>query len=186
MKRPLLVAVTAFVFTASAQGVLDWLESDYNVIGRGVNGEGTVFIELDSAPRGLEEALKEGVFELESQTIVVITPSLVYYADVSGSGSHTYTRRWVDFIQRNAPGFSTDDIVIEGDGGTYLTYESIEAARQPQLLSPYRASSPRNGCVSTSSATGSSMTCYSNGRVTYRSNCTVNPVTYAIRCTSSY
>jgi hypothetical protein len=54
---------------------------------------------------------------------------------------------------------------------TYFERERYVYRPRSSASSSY-SSAPRNGCVSSTTSSGSSMTCYADGRVSYRSSCT--------------
>lgn len=191
MNRLALIAIAALASIASAQGVLERLEGDFTVMARAVNERGAVFLEIDVTPANIKEAVEAGVLEEESRRIAIFTPDeMVRYAMVMDGRVYYYESNWIEFVHNNRAFFSTENLTFEGDTGNYLNAEAIEAARNTPLVRDAstarrpQAPSPRNGCVSNSTSTGSTMTCYTNGRVTFRSVCTVNQVTYAISCRS--
>lgn len=192
MRTLLVMLIVCLASTGLAQGVVERLYGNPAVVGRATNDRGAVFIELATIPLNIMRSLREGLEHEESQRVAIITPdSMVRYGLVLNGNVYTYQVSWLDFVVLNSPNFSMDNMHFE-DEGRYLRADAIADAREgvrPRIGRPggFVARPPnmsRNGCDSSTTASRSTMTCYSNGRVTYRSVCTTNPVTYAINCTS--
>lgn len=179
------VALLAMSAVSSAQGVLERLEGNFNVLTTATNDAGTIFVEIDATPSNLEEALRQGIHRELNPAFAIITPATVAYVIEIGGEAYVETMPWVPFVFSNMPDFSTDTIRIKDTNGRLLTMDSIDEARnigrssQAALRPP-----PRNGCVSSTTGSGSSMTCYRNGLVTYRSICTAQTHGFGFSCRS--
>lgn len=192
MRKVLTILVACLACSGLADGVLDELVGEFTVTGIAVNASGVKFIELSETPMNVELALREGVYEEDKQRLAIFTPDdMVRSAHVIGDEVVYFEVDWIQFVQNNSVFFRTNEVTFEREGN-YLNEDAFQAARNTKLTRLYApalprkgvSSTPRNGCVSSTNTTGSTMTCYSNGKVTYRSVCTVNPVTYAINCRS--
>ena len=88
----------------------------------------------------------------------------------------------------------------DSTGWTALMYaqldKSEEGTEKAELLASFRPAAvanrpaastsrtPSDGCVSSTTLSGSAMTCYYGGRLSFQSNCTIDPYTYAVNCRS--
>lgn len=180
---------------AFAQGIFDRLDGDFRLLSRATNADGTVFIEIDRTPPNIEEAMREGIHSEAATSYVIITPSYVHYASTN-YGTLYDVRNWRDFMVRTEGAvflISMKTLTFEFAYGQRLNPDHIgqqleqyfPGGRASPSNYPARTTSPPwNGCVSNTTTTGSTMTCYSEGRRSYRSVCTVNTVTFEISCRS--
>lgn len=175
---------------ASAQGLLELLEGSPRVVGRATNATGALFLELDSTPSNVGSALRQGISQEGFEHVAIVTPDdKVRYASVVDGEVFVFTMDWWRFVQLDHREFRMNNLTYE-EMGTYLNPTAIAEARaaRPAWATGRSQSSsvtiPRNGCLSNTTSTSSTMTCYSNGRVTFRSVCTISRVTFAISCRS--
>jgi hypothetical protein len=191
----LAVALAALAFASCATSQSELATSvaaqlDTAVVEEAVNASGTQFVMLTAIPRALgpddvEEALKEFMLHHESGSIAIVYPAAAgrpYAHDASfgfrgrGGVVFTSTSSWVRLAQdaqnndSSLREFSIRDLEYTFGAGRLLDSSAVAVVQQTNRA----RSAPANGCVSSTSASGSRITCYTDGHVTYRSTCTVD------------
>lgn len=185
-----LLIVVAFLVGSSAlaQGVLDQLTGDFKVLAQASNEVGTLFVEVDSAPENVEVALRNGILhENSSQFVLIVSPGRVY--TVNRDFGVLYSERtWTQFVRlaNNSQGLSLQNLNFSGLDGYKLTPEYIEASivryRYGVDALARTNALPRNGCLFTASSRESTMSCFQDGRLVYRSACSVNSALNVASC----
>lgn len=193
------VAGIAFlVALASVCFAQDWLGDvgDFTVLGSATNGAGTLFVEVAEQVVGRREQILDSMRRHGTHHVVIIDPSYVHVGYWMSSDDPVYRRyHWIVFVEntRLMSGLSLDDLVFNAASGPKLNPQTVAVALgansnvQPRTLPrpAYAApANPRNGCVSSVTSTGSSVRCYTDGRLTYQQLCTVNSRTFAVTCRS--
>lgn len=183
MRSVLTVVVAWLACYCLAQDVLDGLEGDVEIIAVGNNSHGALLYEISGVPINLEEVLREAVQRNPALSVAVfLRGGVVKFAYVDDDEVVYTSRAYRDFIDNSwrFPHFRLDGLEIIGTG-RFLDAGAVAA----QSVAGRSASGlPTNGCVSSTTSTGSTLSCYSSGRLTYRSVCTVNQRTFAVTCRS--
>lgn len=192
-----VVGVAVLAALLSVCFAQDWLDDvgDFTVLGSATNGEGTLFLEVAELVVGRREQILDAMRTRDLPHVVIIDPNYVHVGYWM-RGEPVYRRyHWILFLEntRLMSGLSLDDLSFTLADGPRLNHQTISAAQgagqsvQPRTLPrpTYTApASPRNGCVSNVTSTGSSMRCYTDGRLTYQQVCTLNSRTFDVSCRS--
>lgn len=189
---------------AQEGGVLERLQGEFEVIARATNDAGTVFVELDQIVGDVESALRGGLREEGFQRMAILTPDgIAYYGERYANRTFSYSRPWVDFVKYPVQFFDMDSLAFDSESsGTFLSSDGIAMAMASPYARPARPHAVRGGggapggdpaaggfeveCEFSSTTWRSTTTCYSGGRVTYRTTCTTSPVTFDVTCRSTY
>lgn len=183
MRSLMTFVVACLASSGLAQDVLDGIEGNVEILAVGTNSHGALLYEISGVPVNLEEVLRDAVQRNPALSVAVfLQGGVVKFAYVENDEVVYTSRAFRDFIDNSwrFPQFRLDGLDIIGTG-RFLDAEVVAAQ---SAAGRSAANVPSNGCVSNTTPTGSNMTCYTNGRVTYRSVCSVNPVTHGISCRS--
>lgn len=159
-----------------------------------MNSEGTLFVEISEDVGGLSEIVPRVMREHGTSHMVVIDPRWVHLGywvrDTPTYNRYLWTPFWT--MAHDWAGMSLADMTYLRSEGARLNPENFTELRSTirarvrsgSMSSGSAAGTPSDGCVSSSSTSGSSMSCYTGGRLTYRVVCSSNPRTFEVNCRS--
>lgn len=189
MRTLLLVAVAVGASSAIANEVIDTLAAQFPLVASATTGTGALIVEFNESITGIANPLRQALLRFGEQKLAVLAnDGMSVVGTVNNGRVKLNYLPWEEFVRNNMQSkeFGLANIEIHGEGeflnGTFIAYALAPRNRRNASM----ATHPANGCVSNTTSSGSTTSCYTNYQLTYRSVCTVNSQTFAVSCRSDY